>query len=1112
MAETFADELTPILSDGDLVAAWELLHSLEGQELRAAKDWFAGNRRWLGRISENLTFAGDDHEERFDARHRAAWIVGLCAIRLCGPATAAGRVPWNDCWDFMQNEGEAAFVQLLWDTDRAWVADFVEAASHIGLGGNARNTNGQLSRALRAAAVHHALPCPTGRTFLACWTAGTGRHATLADRLAADPFMPDLLFLYLASGHCGDMRDLPEATAELCARGVVERATVLEAVLEHLTTVQRPVSQQVLAETTAALDLKPTEIPGGLTYILGVLATSYKTVVPILLPHALDLIEDAEGLHQLTTVLAARPEKRPKETLLAALKQPSMQASVGLEAVLTALDVLGSGDDAAFSDKLARTAASLAPAKVEKLPAGASVSPSDEAQGPGAAVLGLWNLPPAPVGVEAVGWWARSTGWNDVLDSRAAYRSRLQPRLVDLTLAAMADGTFGDGRDLRRAADGLLGIQRLSMSALGSVFDDLFLGGGLRQAWPTALAIADAACAAPRRPAGLAGLLRTLGRYTAEVPRPGQVPPHLAALAAGEGRTKAQMEARLLVAGLVDEPVETALVRLRDNESARLETASAAPQPARRGLWKSAPDSPGVLPSYRRLADPVDPVLEAAADLSRLRAVLSENFNGYAQNFDDVSYRPSGYSQHAESSGLTYPERVLAATVEAINRHGADAVRTALAGIDRYYGPLDVVVAIDTWAAGTLDSAALWRVLHGSVPLQVLRDVWQSQGIGPAEVHDRARALPPFSTRLAEPDHPDVQALVLPFELTAPVERLAFVRAAEVLLRAEWRPSTSRPMLCTPTWADCTLDFDDLLPRLRQAASNADATVGPVDLVQALHRLRPVDPARAVEVPDGLRTDVLFAEHGERSWDATDLVRTWIARGGLPDLEPRPDENGRWSTSTVAPVPFTRLAALPPELADDPWTPGPIMPSLRLMPRWGDRVVEDAFASWGLFDPRHFPGLVAGPFGVPLHDRLLALMTPEYNTRVIQAVPVLVEFARQGRLVPAAVAAAAVGRHEAGTLRLGILTKGLQRGFEEGGFRQLWPSVLAIADGLCGVDKKPGGLADLLRLLTTYAHEVPAAAVDLPPGLLRFAENRGSTKSHVEARELVAALRRAAQA
>ncbi len=65
------------------------------------------------------------------------------------------------------------------------------------------------------------------------------------------------------------------------------------------------------------------------------------------------------------------------------------------------------------------------------------------------------------------------------------------------------------------------------------------------------------------------------------------------------------------------------------------------------------------------------------------------------------------------TTGLTEPDRVLGATLAAIRRYGVAEVRAALSGIERYYQPLDVVLAIDCWVAEVLDRATFWRVADG---------------------------------------------------------------------------------------------------------------------------------------------------------------------------------------------------------------------------------------------------------------------------------------------------------------------------------------------------------------------------------------------------------------
>ena len=91
--------------------------------------------------------------------------------------------------------------------------------------------------------------------------------------------------------------------------------------------------------------------------------------------------------------------------------------------------------------------------------------------------------------------------------------------------------------------------------------------------------------------------------------------------------------------------------------------------------------------------------------------------------------------------------------------------------MERRYSPLDVVLAIDLWAAQALDEHTLWRVLRGSVTTDGWEEALRGLGHGMQEVGRRTRALSPFLTRLAGPQTPIVDALVLP--RNSPVRRSA---------------------------------------------------------------------------------------------------------------------------------------------------------------------------------------------------------------------------------------------------------------------------------------------------------------------------------------------------
>ena len=754
----FVDRLIPLLAAGDLVGAHELLTGLEGDGLAAARAWFASNARWCGDLYENVDFVGTDHDRRFAAYHDACWILALCAVFLCGPRTAAARVPWGSCWDFMEHEGEAAFIHVLWDQPADWVAEFVEAAARTRLGGQARNVNGNLSRVLRAAVVHHGLPCPTGGTFLREWLAGTpvqsrfGRaDCSLAEWLAVDPLMPELLHLFLAAGECGQWPDLPEAVASLVRTEALDRALVIETVLAQLTTAQRPKSQRVLAQVLAALDVTAGEVPGGLDYLLGVLASSDRGVQPVLLPLALQLADGPEDWKALADLVAGRPEKKAKELLLKALKQPRAMATAGGAGVAASLDVLGAVDDVAFATKVLAARSTL----------GLGAPAPAEVTGP----VGLWELVPSPSAPDVPRpWifnsWSPDPGWRDLLSSAYNWHALLRPGLVVEIVSAMAGGTY-DGTAILEATAHNLAAQDFSSSSAATSLEDIFLAGGLAEGWGTAVGVADLAAAAPVRPAGLAELVRMLARYAPEVPTGTPLPPGLAALAQDSSGTKAAMEATALWVALG-----------RPGGGARAERVEG---PVRKGLWDAdAPPSPG-LPSTVSLAD--DPIPARAADLAGLRDLLSEDFNGWAQSFADICWWPEGYQPLPSLTSLTEPDRVLAAVVAAIHRDGVDGVRAALSGIERRYGPIDVVAAVDAWAGDALDAGIFWRLVHDPVvSVSGLETRWRDSGVEPQVARARREALPSFATRLRSPIVPEDGALVVPTELHAPLERFAFLQ------------------------------------------------------------------------------------------------------------------------------------------------------------------------------------------------------------------------------------------------------------------------------------------------------------------------------------------------
>ena len=1091
MLVPFVDRLVPVMIRGDVDEARILLDSLDGESLREAKDWFAQSKRWVAGM-ESLPYVGkDDPDYRVthETFYQAQWIIDMCAVALCGPVTAARRVLWSDHWDHQEHSGQAALVHQLWDADREWARDFVNEAAKISLGGNARNTNWTLSRILRAVLMHHKLPAPRGATFLAAWSAGAGKHDSLTSWLSQDPLMPDLLFHYLASGHCGQTPGLPQATKELTSQGLVARHALLEHVLTLLTSPQRPASQKVLAEVLTALEVTAEEIPGGLTYLLGVLATSHGSVGGCLLPHAIALVTTPEELTDLTIVISGRPEKAQKATLLRAMRSKDLRTRIPVEGILDAMPLLANGADTAFAQRVNRAMSDLAPA-------GTSDAPTS--QPPQPTALGLWDLRPAPAATDTQPrywtWWEEQATWAEFLHPKHHQDGRRE-FLVEQALTAMADGSFASGASIGAPAVALIEAGKLSVSALIKALDDLFVAGGLRQAWPMALTVVNAACGATRKPAGLANLLATLATYAVEVPEGGVLPPQVAALAAGTGHSNAQVEARRFGAILTGTDPDTFLVKLRaEMADTKSVTAPRQAHVRLRGLWEAAS------PDFAREAHPSDVPADdlTFTDLQELRQLLSADFNYYALSYRPFCCIPPDYgSETHPGTALTYPDRVLAATVRAIGLHGQEAVRSALAGIERTSEPLHVVGAIDLWAGHGVDTSTFWRLARTSVTHEeTVRPRYEDEYVPRRAAYERVQALPSLPDALSSPENP----VQLPSSLDSGAARLAFLRALESLLLAE----QNSVVLSTPTYADGTLDLEDLVSRLH---TSEGLEVGPLDLVQALWRLRRVERYDADSLGSlaGLRTAPRLTDPGDaQGWDVCAVVGDWVAAGGLPSLDPVAVD-GRWTTTVVAPVPWSRCEAAPDELRQDVWWIGRTPDLIRVMPRWADRVMLTAHAEFGLgYEPRDFPGRAAGPLGLALHDFLVGHLGQDRRYfRDHQLNPDL-DVVIRGRLVPETAVAAALGRHEAGTLALGRVTQGVRTLFEAGGLRGLWPTAFLIAAALCHVDRRPAALPEFLRLLTAYAHEVPDRTVPRP--LRDFAGSKGTTKGHLDARALVAAL------
>jgi hypothetical protein len=500
MFVSFVDSLYPLVIAGDAVGARDLLAGLEGKKLAEAKAWFTKASRWYPTIEARaFDFRARDHH-----RDEAVRVMALCAVGLCGPATAAKRVPWDRFWPHQHTAGDQLFLDAVCAKDPVWVADFVEAASH--------RWGRTLSRVLRTINSRVPVPCPTGSGYTPGWD-GYSPPEELAQEIADDPWMPDVLTHILDFGSAADWENLPGALAILGTSGRLDRAEVVNHILGLLTSPQKPRSQQALVRILAAFEVRDEELPG-IDYVLGVMATNSGAVGKYLLPAAIRLVTP-DDLPQLVSVIASRSEKAQKAMLVEALGDELVHR-VGLDPVIEALVVFVGEGDASISGRAKTALAGLASSDVVAREA-------DEMP-----ILGLWDLtpqapPPPDPGVDEswVNWTLRSLAAGD--------RSSIAFQWSMLQLEEHGDWL----RPSRYAAD----------------MPELFMNGAMSEAWPLALAMADLCCTQLKRPAALPQLLRVLVQFAPEAP-PQELPQNLARLAASNGSAKAQMESRALGAAM----------------------------------------------------------------------------------------------------------------------------------------------------------------------------------------------------------------------------------------------------------------------------------------------------------------------------------------------------------------------------------------------------------------------------------------------------------------------------------------------------------------------------------------------------------------------------------
>ncbi|HEY0239902.1 MAG TPA: hypothetical protein VGC37_14785, partial [Friedmanniella sp.] len=355
--------------------------------------------------------------------------------------------------------------------------------------------------------------------------------------------------------------------------------------------------------------------------------------------------------------------------------------------------------------------------------------------------------------------------------------------------------------------------------------------------------------------------------------------------------------------------------------------------------------------------------------------------------------------------------------------------------------------------------------------------------------------------------------------------------AAETLLRL----GTPFVLLSTPSRADGSITFDDLVRRLRESQPNG---YGPVDLLQALLRLEPTGPDR-LGLLDGLEVAPNDRPATPRRWwqreravpdDAVPVVRDWVLGGGVP--ERRADvADGRATCAAV------RLPTVPPGLVghrvvaalgagvdvapDEPvwrrWRTAWLSPDvvLGVVPTWSEAVAADQecfLAEHRSWYPHALTEIVGapGPLGPAVHLHVARLLGGPVAQERLGAVEALLVAVGRRRLDPGLFAEHSVFWAASGLTPLARTSEAWEQVVLGGGLGFLWPTLRAVLQHATTQSPKPAGLAELLRMLRPYAATIAANVPGpvWPEGVDALARSSSASKARTEARALLDAVSR----
>ncbi|MDT0187620.1 hypothetical protein Q9S36_46285 [Microbacterium sp. ARD31] len=674
--------LRELVLAGDLETLRSYVDGLAGDDLAVARRWVA-SKHDVDRHPGPPELGDWMHEgtyERYVAMRRARLVSHA---RLGAPAAAVKAVAAE--LSFWDNHDQPELVAAFVEKDARWIESFASAADAVRPSAQGASTVLML---LDAVVRAHGLPAPAGALFHEGWirqlqgqvepSRWTDREPTL-EHLLADPLLPDVVYLQLASGEVGAWPAFGQVLPTLVEKGLIDRDRTLAIALEQLTAGQKPSSQNALVGVLSALGLRADEVPGGLDLLLSILSSCHASAVAPVLALAIESVRTGEDAVELARVVAPRAQKGVRRTLLKALAPDAVGTRVDHAGLLEAVEVLAEADD----DLTDRERYDKARAALGGTAGAAPEAPD---------ALGLWDLelPPAAA---PTGWqnpWRRPL--RDRLWQALRTGSSRDDSLTDDVLVALARGTL-TAAEMRVTAHELAAEGALSPVHTVALLEPLFLAGAMQATWAVAVEVADL-CAAPPRPAsGLDRLLAFLATYAVEVPRPHDLPAHLLRLA--DGRSKSAQEAGRLA---------TLLGSSREPGAA---------VPAALGSWTEQTERVPWGLAY-------PPTRDLGTIGPRIAATPFE------------PHQVPGAVRRRVLTSLLLDELV-ALVVE----HGAAAVRDVFAGWSesRVSGAFPEAVAL--WARGELTTASYWTLARATASVDDLLPGWLEE-MDPMEAHTKS--------------------------------------------------------------------------------------------------------------------------------------------------------------------------------------------------------------------------------------------------------------------------------------------------------------------------------------------------------------------------------------